>query len=38
MPAETIEDIFTLSTSRYSEVRTFAQELLIKLIGRFVKS
>ena len=37
MPAETIEDIFTLSTSRYSEVRTFAQELLIKLIGRFVQ-
>ena len=35
MPEETINDIFTLSTSRYSEVRTFAQELLIKLMARY---
>lgn len=34
LPEQTIFDIFTLSTSHYSEVRTFAQDLMVKLMSR----
>ena len=34
LPEEVVHDIFVLSTARYSEVRIFAQELLIKLMSR----